>query len=339
MEAAMPRKLWSERRHLRHANRFALILAILVSPGFARIAAAAAPSFQGTFTRPDLCSPRGIGLSPSGDVFVGSTTGCQPGQIFDHIEHFTAAGGLVETWALPAPFAGGGRPGYLGPPDGVALDGSGNVYVTDYNGERVRKFTSSGAELFWGSLGFPLPFSGPVDIAVDGSGDVFVAELVDLSGPRVRKFTAGGSYLATIGSAGTGPGQFQGPFGIALDASGRIYVADAHRVRILRFLANGSFDMEFTPPVAPYDMAVGPDGNIYVISVNTNQVFQYSPSGALLLSFESPSGLQRAFRIAIDPTGTIFITEQDSNRITKFQIDQPTDARRLTFGRLKVLYR
>jgi len=239
------------------------------------------------------------------------------------MEHFTAAGGLVGTWAFPV--------GYFGPPNGVALDGSGDVYATDYERNRVYKFTSSGALLTTWDTSFP----HPVDIAADGSGDVCVVEL----GGGVEKFTTGGSYQATIGSAGTGQGQFQEPVGIALDASGRIYVADAGRVRILRFLANGSFDMEFTPPGAPYDVAVGPDGNIYIVLFDFGQVYQYSPSGVLLLSFGSPSGLNGAYRIAINPTGTIFITEQRSTRITRFQIDRTTGVMRLTFGRLKALYR
>lgn len=313
----MPRQLRTERPHLLHANRFTLILAILVFPGFARIAAAAAPTFQGSFTSPGLCSPRGIGLSPSGDVFVGSD--CSNPRMV----HFTFAGGLVGQWAFPA--------GFLGPPNGVALDGSGNVYVTDWNRGRVVKLTSSGALITsWGSL------SDPADIAVDGSGNVFVLEL---SGRRVQKFTTGGSYLETIGSPGSGQGQFQGPAGMALDASGRLYVADHTRARILRFLANGTFDMEFTTLDAPGDVAVAPDGNIYVIHFEADQVYQYSPSGVLLLTFGSPEGLFGCHRIAISPTGTIFITEQYNTRITKFQIDQPTAALSSTFGRVKALYR
>jgi tripartite motif-containing protein 71 len=263
---------------------------------------------------------------PSGDVFVGS--GCvNPGQ---HMEHFTAAGVLVGTWGFPA--------GYLGTPIGVAADGSGNVYVADYDGSRVYKFTSSGALLTtWGSLGSaPGQFRAPVDIAVDGFGDVFV---VEMDGKRVQKFTSGGSYLKTIGSAGTGQGQFQQPYGIAVDASGRLYVADVGRARVLCFLANGSFDMEFATLSAPSDVAVGPDRNVYVIRYDYDGLYQYSPSGALLWSFFSSGGLPGTVRIAINPAGTIFITEKYYHRITRFQIDQTTGVVRSTFGRLKALYR
>jgi hypothetical protein len=59
----------------------------------------------------------------------------------------------------------------------------------------------------------------------------------------------------------------------------------------------------------------------------------------LLQSFGSPLGLDGPFRIIIDSTGMIFITEQSTNRITKFQIELTTPATQLTFGRLKAMYR
>jgi streptogramin lyase len=107
-------------------------------------------------------------------------------------------------------------------------------------------------------------------------------------------------------------------------------------MRILRFLANGNFDMEFTPAVAPSDVAVGPDGNIYVIGYEASKAYQYSPSGALLLSFQPPNGLEGALRITIDPTGTMFITDR---QINKFQIDTSTSTMTTTLGRLKAMYR
>ncbi len=316
----MRRHLKSLRRHLHPAYGMALIMAILINPSSARVAMAVAPVYEGTFTSPGLCSPRGIDLSPSGELYVGSDCHLQM-----HMERFSFAGSLVGTWAFPAR--------YLGSPNGVALDGSGNVYVTDYDGGSILKFTSSGALITkWSSL------SSPVDLAVDGAGNVFVLEL---AGKRVQKFTASGSPLAVIGSAGSGPGQFQDPTGMGLDASGRLYVADFTRKRILRFLANGSFDMEFATPIEPTDVAVGPDGNIYVITFDINndpnQVHQYSPTGRPLLAFGS--WMDGAFRILITPAGTIFITVQRSNLVARFQIDTSTSAIPLTFGRLKALYR
>lgn len=142
-----------------------------------------------------------------------------------------------------------------------------------------------------------------------------------------------------IGSFGPGPGQYQEPAALAVDASGRLYVADAGRQRVLRFLPNGSFDMEFAPPNRPSDVAVGPDGNIYVVSTESVQIHQYSPGGVRLLTFQSLEGLGGAFRIAISSTGAIYIAEQYRDRIMKYQTNMATSSTPTSFGRLKALYR
>ena len=324
-------------RHLRCAQRLALALAVSVLPQLAHAAPPPPPPpsdsivFVSSFTSPDLCSPRGIALSSFGDVFVGSDCLTNP-----HVAHFTSAGGFLGSFALPTNFNG--------PANGVALDGSGNVFVTEYDGSRMLKFTSSGALLTtWGSFGSgPGQFNQLVDVATDGSGDVFVLEL---TGQRIQEFTNGGAYLATIGSAGSGPGQFQDPTGIGLDASGRIYVADAGRNRILRFSQGGSFETEFSTPAPPYDVAVSPDGNVCVVYIGGSGGQQFSPSGVLIQGFRSSDGLAGGpYRIAISPTGAMFVTEQflNANRVLSFQFvarSRPTAAARMSFGRLKAMYR
>src|SRR5437764_12671279 len=73
-------------------------------------------------------------------------------------------------------------------------------------------------------------FDLPTGIAVDGNGNVLVA---DTNNGRIEKFSPTGSFLSILGSRGTGQGQLAGPNGIAVDRSGNIYVADAsnHRVQ------------------------------------------------------------------------------------------------------------
>jgi hypothetical protein len=318
-EESVRRQLQSKARPLHDVLRLTLVLGVLSFPGSAGIAAAAAPVFQGTITSPTLCSPRGTALAPGGGLFVGSDC-----HALNHMEQFDAAGLLVASWPFPSPR-------YGGPPNGVAVDGSGNVFVIDPPYDRILKCTSSGAFIAGWNGG-----QDPVDLAVDGSGNVYVAES---GGRQVRKTTSSGVLLSTFGGSGSSPGQFQRVAGVAVDASGRVYGADNVRVRVVRFLANGTFDMEFTPPSPPTDVAVGPDGNIYVVSFDGQQAYKYSPGGVFLQSFGSPLGLDGAYRIVIDSSGLIFITEQTTNRITKFLIDMSTPATPLTFGRLKAIYR
>jgi DNA-binding beta-propeller fold protein YncE len=297
-----------------------LLFVLLLVPGRAR---SDAPVYVGSFTSPGLCSPRGIDLAPSGELFVGSDC-----LALMHMERFSTAGSPLGTWAFP--------PGYFGAPNGVAVDALGNVYVTDYGANSILKFTSAGTlQKSWSSL------SSPADLVIDGSGNVLALEL---GGSKlVKRFTPNGVLLGTIGTVGSGPGQFQDPVGMGMDGSGRLYVADFTGKKILRFLPDGSFDMEFGTTVEPQDVAAGPDGKIYVITFDingdNNQVRQYSSTGALLDAFGAPQGMDGAFRVLIAPTGTIYITVQRPNNVAMFQIDLSTAAVPSTFGRLKAMYR
>jgi len=66
-------------------------------------------------------------------------------------------------------------------------------------------------------------FNYPAGVAVDGSGNVFVA---DTDNSRIQKFDNGGSFLTTWGSTGSGPGEFNLPVGVAVDGSGNVIVSE-----------------------------------------------------------------------------------------------------------------
>ena len=77
----------------------------------------------------------------------------------------------------------------------------------------------------WGSLGGGNgQFRSPGGVAVDGIGNVYVA---DGANCRIQKFTSTGTYLTQWGMQGGGDGQFYYPQSVAVDGSGNVYVADA----------------------------------------------------------------------------------------------------------------
>ena len=121
---------------------------------------------------------------------------------------------------------------------GVAVDGAGNVYVADYNNHRIRKITASGVVStlagstygYTDGTGTSAKFAYPIGVAVDGAGNVYVA---DESNHRIRKITASGvvSTLAGSGTSGNTDGtgtsaKFNYPTGVAVDGAGNVYVAD-----------------------------------------------------------------------------------------------------------------
>lgn len=122
--------------------------------------------------------------------------------------------------------------------DSVAIDGSGNLYVTDMTKHCVRKYDSSGSFVKeWGKSGNESgsgngEFSSPMGIAVDTSGNVYVA---DYDNSRVQKFDSSGGYISQWGSSGTGNGEFNFPYSVAVDSSGYLYVTDCDNNRVQKF--------------------------------------------------------------------------------------------------------
>lgn len=136
-------------------------------------------------------------------------------------------------------------------PAGLALDGSNNLYVADYDNHRIRKIdliANTVSTLAGSSRGFAdgngtaAKFDGPTALTVDGAGNVYVS---DMNNHRIRKITPAG--VVTTLAGGTqgyqdGPGaqaQFSTPTGIAVDASGNVYVADFWNHRVRKIAPNG----------------------------------------------------------------------------------------------------
>ncbi|BAY46437.1 hypothetical protein SAMD00079811_40490 [Scytonema sp. HK-05] len=131
-------------------------------------------------------------------------------------------------------------------PSGVTFDKAGNVYVGDFNGERILKFTSDGQPLgvIGGTRGTaPGEFQGVAGIRISPvSGNIFVA---DQYNNRVQVLDPNGNPLLAFGSAGSGSGQLQQPIGIEVDEEENVYVADSINSRVQVFDKNGNFLTSF----------------------------------------------------------------------------------------------
>jgi sugar lactone lactonase YvrE len=128
-------------------------------------------------------------------------------------------------------------PGVLAFPDCVAVDGSGDIYVSDGIRCQIFKFSPAGTLLnYWGGNGTGNGrfnnTNGPEGLAVDGLGCVYAA---DPGNNLIQKFDSNGVFLTQWGGTGTGNGKFNGPLGVAVDSSGNVYVADGANFLIQKF--------------------------------------------------------------------------------------------------------
>jgi DNA-binding beta-propeller fold protein YncE len=301
--------------------------------------------------------PLDVALDASGNEWVVDKEN-------DRIEKFSSSGAFIEAlgWGVSngeakyevctsscrAGIAGSGG-GQFYNPWGIAINQStGNVYVSDSEGNRIEELSSAGGfveAIGWGvsdgkseletcksSCKAGIAGSGngqlsfPAGITVDASGHLWVA---DKKNNRIQEFSSTGSYMAQFGSKGSGEGQLNEPVDVTI-SEGELYVLDYGNSRVEEFSPAGTFLSQFgvsgTGPgqfKEPKGIAANPNsGNIYVSDTGNERVEEFSPAGKFLVEFgvdgtgkgqmNSPTGL------TISPTGELYIANEYNNRIDEW---------------------
>ena len=310
-------------------------------------------STDGTGSAARFSTPAGVAVDGAGNVYVADSS--------NHTIRKITAAGVVTTLA--------GSPGASGSADGtgsaarfygprsVAVDGAGNVYVADFYNYTIRKITPSGvvttlagSARVGGSAdrtGSAARFYSPIGVAVDGAGNVYVA---DFYNDTIRKITPGGVVTTLAGSAGVagsadGTGsaaRFYYPYGVAVDGAGNIYVADSGNDTIRKITPSGvvttlagsagaAGSTDGTGSAARFynltGVAVDGVGNVYVADDSNHTIRKITAGGVVSTMagsagvFGSSDGIGGAARfyypygVAVDGSGNVYVADTSNQTI------------------------
>jgi uncharacterized protein (TIGR03437 family) len=310
----------------------------------------------GAATAAQLAGPAGLAIDSSGTLYIVDA--------FNQRVRTVAAGGNITT------IAGNGTGGYSGDgkgatsaellsPFGIAVDGSGNVYIADSANQVIRKVAGGNINTFAGNQALGGGFTGdgttavgaqldgPTAVALDPSGNLYIS---DTANNRIRQVVSGN--INTY--AGFGPGGFQGdggpalnatldtPRGICFDSAGNLYIADSNNHRIRKVTPGGimttiagtgtqGFSGDNGLAVLaklnrPLDVVVDSAGNIFFSDFNNGRVRRIAANGIIttvagdgLFGFTGDGGpatsatLNFPTGLAVDSSGRVYISDSQNN--------------------------
>jgi sugar lactone lactonase YvrE len=247
--------------------------------------------------------PLGVVMDSNGNLFIATYS--------DNRVHKVDTNGIITI------FAGNGTSGDSGDggpalyaafrnPAGVALDNSGDLFLTDSYYNRVRKISTNGIITTVAGGGVSLGDGGagtnaalylgkPAGIAVDTAGNLFIA---DDGNNRIRMVNTNGIISTVAGNGASGyfgdgyaatNAELKGPQAVAVDAMGNLFIADTQNSRIRKVDTNG----------------------IITSVAGKGYLLYYGDGGAATNAGFAPFG------VAVDALGEFFIADQNNNRIRK----------------------
>ncbi|MBI6547089.1 MAG: SMP-30/gluconolactonase/LRE family protein [Cyanobacteria bacterium NC_groundwater_1444_Ag_S-0.65um_54_12] len=199
---------------------------------------------DGTSTKAQFAYPQGVAVDAADNLYVADYGNNRIRKITTDGDVTTLAGNSQSGWS-----DGNGAIAQFNSPLGITADSTGDLYVADYGNNLIRKITAGGTvstlagsgQSGWSDgVGMTAKFNYPVGLAVDGAGNVYVA---DSGNHRIRMVSPNGQVSTLVGTGKWGwldasgvNAQFNTPMGIVIDTSGRFYITDTfnQRIRLVR---------------------------------------------------------------------------------------------------------
>lgn len=304
-------------------------------------------------TSADLNLPAGVAVDGEGNMYIADSLHNRIRMVCGAAKTATIAGTTCTTPGIISTVAGNGKSSYTGDggaaaeatlntPNGVAIDGAGNLYIADTGNSVVRVISAATGiittvagngtsptvtennsnQVGDGGPATAANLNQPWGIAVDGSGNLYIADTFD---HRIREVSAASGTIETIAgdgfTAADGAGGYNGdsilaasaklnyPYSVAFDPSGNMYIADAGnaRVRVVAAVngtitaastittlagtgtAGESTDCTQTPLVAnqtqlyyPESVAVDAAGNVYIADTQNAEILKVNAASGML---------------------------------------------------------
>ncbi len=290
-----------------------------------------------------LATAEGIAVDAAGNIYISDGF---------RVRKVTVATGIVSTYAgSSAPGnSGDGGPATsarLNSARGLSIDAGGNLFIADrvnLNVRRVAAGTGIVTTVAGGGTASPgdggaataAKLNSPVDVAVDASGNLFIAD-----NDRVRKVAAGTGIIGTIAGGGTafpgdgGPATNADLFSavaVTFDGAGNVYFSDSNKIRKV---AAGSGTLSTIVPGGSVTRAFGissdTTGNLLFTDTDTNRVRKIAPgstaattvagNGSAMFSGEGVPAIHASLNlptnVVIDRAGNLYLSDTDNNRVRK----------------------
>ena len=268
----------------------------------------------GAATAAALANPSGVAVDGAGNLFIDDTDNHRIRKVDGVTKIITTVAGTGQKGSFGD--GGAATAAALNWPQGVAVDGAGNLFIADANHRRIRKVDGAGiittvagtgqrGSFGDGGAATAAALNWPNGVAVDGAGNLFIADRYD---HRIRKVDGATKIITRV--AGTGQRGFSGdgraataaalsfPTGVAVDGAGNLFIADKSNHRIRKLVRGTPFFNE---------------GRWIITTVAGTGQRGFSGDGGAATA----AALSWPHRVAVDGAGNLFIADLGNYRIRK----------------------
>ena len=317
-------------------------------------------------------TPTGVAADAGGNIYVADLNN----NIIRKISAGTnGKAGAVSTFAGNGTVGKSNGPGTtiatFNKPYDVVTDAAGNIYVSDFGNNIIRKITPGGqVTTFAGSGTASLNdgpaatagFNGPAGLAIDASGNIYVA---DSGNNAIREISPAGMVITIAGNGSAGFNNAKGvsatyndPTGLGVDATGNVFVADAGN-NLIREISpagvistfagssgvSGNTDGTGTGALfnSPRDVKVDGTGNLYVTDYNNNTIRKITPAGVVTTvagngeqgnadAIGTAASFNHVTGLTTDANGNLFIGDTGNNEVREVSVSGYTIDKTLPAG-------